>query len=198
MNIYKCHYGCGQDAIKQNKSGNWMCSNNSNSCPINRKKNSLAIKAAHDQGKIPGWNKLVSDYGVNRAWSKGLTKETNQSVKVVAEKNKGRRFITDEDRLKKIEYREECAFQINDQIENIKGFELLKQYGMYHKVKNKDGVVRDHRISIDFGFNNNIDPYIISHPANCEFLFHKDNARKTRNNSCTLEHLIEEIENWGL
>lgn len=36
----KCHYGCGNDAIKQLKNGNWICSDSYNQCPVNRKLNS--------------------------------------------------------------------------------------------------------------------------------------------------------------
>lgn len=79
MTIYKCHYGCGQDAILQNKSGNWMCSTSSNKCPVNRNRNSLAVRKAHSEGRIPGWNQLSESGLVNRAWRKGLDK-TDQRV----------------------------------------------------------------------------------------------------------------------
>lgn len=81
MNIYKCHFGCGQNAIKQNKSGKWICSPSSNSCPENRRKNSEKIKQAHKEGKIPGWNKLASDYNIDRGWAKGLTRFTDERIK---------------------------------------------------------------------------------------------------------------------
>ena len=35
-----CDYGCGQEAKYQLKNGKWCCSKSSNSCPVNKKKNS--------------------------------------------------------------------------------------------------------------------------------------------------------------
>jgi len=45
-----CHYGCGQEAKFKNKSGNWMCSKSSNSCPENRRKNKEKTKEAYTTG----------------------------------------------------------------------------------------------------------------------------------------------------
>ena len=33
-----CKYGCGQEGIKRFKNGEWCCSENSSTCPINREK----------------------------------------------------------------------------------------------------------------------------------------------------------------
>jgi len=39
--MYKCDYGCGQEAKYQFKNGKWCCSENTSSCPEVRRKNSL-------------------------------------------------------------------------------------------------------------------------------------------------------------
>lgn len=77
---------------------------------------------------------------------------------------------------------------------------LLNQYGVFNTKNNKNtkGCVRDHILSRRYGFDNNIDPEIISHPANCEIVLHSENVKraKTNDNLITLEELLERIENW--
>ncbi len=51
-------------------------------------------------------------------------------------------------------------------------------------------------LSKDFGFENLIDPYIISHPANCNLLQQNDNSSKGSKNSLTLDELLKRIEAW--
>ena len=47
------------------------------------------------------------------------------------------------------------------------------------------------------GFLNKIDPKIISHPANCQLLLHKDNIKKYINSSITLNELYQRIIKWN-
>ena len=42
-----------------------------------------------------------------------------------------------------------------------------------------------------------IDPYIISHPANCRLLIHTDNISKLDKCSISLDKLIDNIHNWN-
>jgi hypothetical protein len=82
---------------------------------------------------------------------------------------------------------------------------LIEKYGWYTcpglkrkgKPKNILGVSRDHIISVSYGFSNNIDPKIISHPANCRIMLHSDN--KIKHNKCdlTIEQLLEKIDRWN-
>ena len=81
---------------------------------------------------------------------------------------------------------------------------LIEQYGWYTcpglkrkgQPKNILGVSRDHIISVSYGFANNIDTKIISHPANCRIMLHLDN--KTKNTKCdiTVDQLLEKIKIW--
>lgn len=80
-------------------------------------------------------------------------------------------------------------------------FSLVESYGWY-KAKNHgnnlNGVSRDHMISVMFGFTNNIDASIISHPANCRLVRHNENASKGSKCAITLEELMGRIEAWNL
>lgn len=78
----------------------------------------------------------------------------------------------------------------------IKGYELFKTYGVYHPVNNPAGVVKDHRLSRKEGYLFAIDYKIIKHPANCEFLPHTQNNKKSRKSSITLDELKYFIESW--
>jgi len=97
-------------------------------------------------------------------------------------------------------YRQQCRFRFNVYDYSDK-FDLLliEQYGWY-KAKNRgdnpNGVSRDHMYSVKEGFTNNVNPYIISHPANCILMRHCDNNRKNTNCSITLNELIDKINKW--
>lgn len=103
-------------------------------------------------------------------------------------------------KLKSI-YKSSCQF--NFALNSYPGefdFSLIEKYGWY-KAKNRgnnlNGVSRDHIYSRDKGFENLIDPYIISHPANCQLLRHNDNMSKNSDCDIELESLIEKIKKWN-
>lgn len=97
-------------------------------------------------------------------------------------------------------YRQQCAFTFSlNQYPEEFDFELIKKYGWY-KAKNHgdnpNGISRDHMYSVKDGFLNNVDPKIISHPANCKLVFQKENASKKDKSSISLSELIERINAW--
>jgi hypothetical protein len=59
-----CKYGCGKEAKTQLKNGTWICGNVAAQCSINKAKNTLGLKKAHRENRIPteqlkpfqGWN----------------------------------------------------------------------------------------------------------------------------------------------
>lgn len=57
---------------------------------------------------------------------------------------------------------------------------------------------RDHMVSVSEGFKQNIDPKIISHPANCRLITQLDNVRKSVDSCITIEELINRIEEWNI
>ncbi len=187
-----CSYGCGQTAQYQNRTGKKMCCSSSTKCPANKQKNSQQVAKCHAEGRHVGFSKS------NRSWAKGLTKENDPRIKKHADTKRGKRKTTDEEVLRKIIYREQCQFNLSGIIDKIEGYSLLVEHGMYSNGyrPNFAGVVRDHVVSVIYGYDNNIDPKIISHPANCRFILHLDNARKGRRCAVSLDELQKRIENW--
>lgn len=100
-----------------------------------------------------------------------------------------------------ITYRRRAAFDFNlsDYPEEF-NFELIEKYGWYsaaNRGNNLNGVSRDHMVSVKYGYENNIDPTIIAHPANCRLMRHNDNVSKYMDCSITLEELLIRIEKWN-
>lgn len=94
-------------------------------------------------------------------------------------------------------YQIETSFKFdNSEYPKILGYDLLLKYKMYHTAKNPNGVVRDHMYSRYEGYKNGIDPSIISHPANCQFITHIDNTIKNYKSCITIDELLERIKNW--
>lgn len=103
------------------------------------------------------------------------------------------KLITDD----KMVYYKQCRFQFDVyQHPNIIGFNLLKEHDWYHSQHNKNGLVRDHMVSVSYGWYNNIDPSIISNPANCQIMLATDNIKKNDGISLTVEDLLARIRNW--
>lgn len=74
---------------------------------------------------------------------------------------------------------------------------LIKEFGWYsaaNRGNNLSGCSRDHLYSINDGFKNNIDPKILSHPANCKIVPHRKNQSKNKNSSITLDELLNRIK----
>lgn len=102
----------------------------------------------------------------------------------------------------------ECYYKRSQFLFSISKFplwfdgELIKELGWYSSVTrnniniNLTGVSRDHRISRSYGFKNNIDPWYISHPANCQLMVHADNNSKHMDSSIDLNQLKEDIKKF--
>ncbi len=99
-------------------------------------------------------------------------------------------------------YRLKCDFKFNlgdypDEFD----FNLVESNGWYSPVNGKNnlnGVSRDHMISVKYGFENNIDYKIISHPANCKLLLHNDNVSKNKKCSIDVNSLLDRIKLWDI
>lgn len=95
-------------------------------------------------------------------------------------------------------YRSQCQFRFETKhMPYVSGFDQLIKLGM-RSVTNPNGVARDHKLSIKFGYDNNIDPNIIAHPANCEYIPFRVNSSKGSSCSITLDQLLEDIKNWPI
>ena len=58
---------------------------------------------------------------------------------------------------------------------------LIEKFGWYsasNRCGNLNGISRDHLYSVYDDFINRIDFSIISHPANCKLVLHRDNQKK--------------------
>ena len=99
-------------------------------------------------------------------------------------------------------YKEKCkfTFKIFD-YPDLFNLPLIEKYGMYSASNslnpNLNGISRDHKISVKYGFTHNIDTEIISHPLNCELIRHTKNQRKNRKCSITLNELKLDIKKWN-
>jgi hypothetical protein len=97
-------------------------------------------------------------------------------------------------------YRRKCKFGFNPyKYPNEFNIELLKNRGFYsptNKKNNLNGVSKDHMVSVRWGFENDIDPKIMSHPANCQLMIHSENVSKNKKCDLTLEELLSKIHEW--
>ena len=98
-------------------------------------------------------------------------------------------------------YRARCGFKfaINEFPDEF-NFDLIRINGWYsakNRGNNLSGISRDHMVSIRYGFDNNISPEIISHPANCQLVIHNENSKKHSKCSISLEELLNKIELWN-
>ena len=101
--------------------------------------------------------------------------------------------------LKKL-YKRCCDFKFAlNEFPNEFDFALINKYGWY-KAKNRgnnlNGISRDHIYSKTKALENWVDPYIISHPANCQLLRHNDNISKYTECDLTFENLVSKIKDW--
>ena len=189
---------------------------------VSKKLNRLGYKSGYNNNKGEtkysdyDWNLISKKYDEGLSYS-DLLIEFNISTKSLtwAKENKKINFRTNSEGLKlawkrgKFEeskkrgldrYRQLCAFKfsLND-FPNEFNFNLIEEYGWY-KAKNRgdnpNGVSRDHMYSVKDGFKNDVDPYYISHPANCRLMRHGDNNKKNTSSSITLEELIKRVDSW--
>jgi len=98
-------------------------------------------------------------------------------------------------------YRNQCRFRFGiREFEQEFDFDLIRENGWY-KAKNHgdnlNGVSRDHMFSIKRGYEMKIDPYLISHPANCKLLLQCDNFKKFIDCSITEQELLERVKKWN-
>lgn len=98
-------------------------------------------------------------------------------------------------------YRKQCNFTFNVyDYPELFDLSLLEEHGWYsasNRGGNTGGVSRDHRYSVKKGFDNGVDPMVLSHPLNCKLMIHLENNRKNTECSVRLEELTEQIKNFN-
>lgn len=98
-------------------------------------------------------------------------------------------------------YRKACNFKFSlNEFPDEFDFSLIKENGWY-KAKNHGnnlyGVSRDHIFSVSEALKQKIDPYYISHPANCELLLQSNNVAKYTRCGITFEELKYKVDKWN-
>lgn len=132
-----------------------------------------------------------------RTWK--LNPETRACSVQCAARLKSRKINANKELF--IRYRKCCQFKFSLKIlEPGNGQELLQEFGMYraaNRGNNLKGVSRDHKLSIKDGFRQKVDPYYMSHPANCQLLQQQENEHKNFKSILSLQELILEVERWN-
>lgn len=132
------------------------------------------------------------------AQNNGKLKMRNLSEASKLARKKGRGNISKKKGIEK--YRQLCEFKFS-----VKSYpkefdlKLIQKHGWYkaaNRGNNLGGVSRDHIISVKFGFENGINPEIISHPANCRIIRHIDNQIKNSDSEMSVEELKVRIQIW--
>ena len=118
------------------------------------------------------------------------------SVQEIGDRVREKNLPTKTDREK---YYAECKFNFpDDLLPYTKSSDLIGQYPWYNPHYPKEnGLTKDHMISRNYGYEHNIDTYLISHPANCEIMLRDDNSSKQEKCSISIDQLIERVEWWN-
>lgn len=96
-------------------------------------------------------------------------------------------------------YKIACNFKFNIyQYPSIPGFELLLERGIHNHQTNNNGVVRDHIVSKEYGWQNQIPVAIINHPANCQFITNLENVQKGADSHLSYQQLLDRIRDWEI
>jgi hypothetical protein len=141
--------------------------------------------------------KQAEDGRIN--WSVLHTPVVTDKIKLTIKK-KHIKWLESLNYKNKVEYRKACKFRFA--LKNFPeefDFSLIEKYGWYrakNKGNNPNGISRDHMYSIHEGFKNNVNPYYISHPANCKLMRHNENNKKDVKCSILLIDLIKRVNEW--
>lgn len=158
--------------------------------------NSIAQAAKHVGISYQTFRRRVSEFGLDSAINPGLKGTSKPWTTRHYQLSEIKKRVRLGEKIERAIYYQECQFSLAGVIKHVRGYDLLVHLGMYSIHSNPNGVVRDHRYPMSKGFKERVDPKIISHPANCEFLSHKKNASKSNRSSVTLEDLLREIVSW--
>ena len=74
--------------------------------------------------------------------------------------------------------------------------QLLSEVGVYNRLTNRSGCVRDHMLSKQDGYKLGLFPEILRHPANCQLLTHSENSRKRERSVLTPDELFDKIRKY--
>jgi hypothetical protein len=75
--------------------------------------------------------------------------------------------------------------------------DLLSSIGIFNSITNINGLVRDHKVSRKFGFDNGVFPEIMRHPMNCDIITHSQNSSKREKCTLSISELFDNIESYS-
>lgn len=100
-------------------------------------------------------------------------------------------------------YKEQCRFKFDVyKYPNMFDLEQLDLQGWFttsnskRRLKNLDGMSRDHILSISEAFENGYDPYYISHICNCQLISQRENSIKNHKSSISYLELIHNVNQY--
>lgn len=206
---------CGAD-ISYEKRKNEYCSKECSSACVNINRKGIKYKmtfdgistlrnSAYDKLHNTTYNDVIDkvklyEENPNKCLECGKMLDYNIKHHIFCD-NKCRRNYDRKELTEFSKYKLDCKFKFSlNSYPNKFDFTLINEHGWYSaknsKNPNLNGVSRDHMYSIYDGFKNNVDPYLISHPANCKLMIHPENNKKDRTSSITLEELISLVNKW--
>lgn len=128
-----------------------------------------------------------------------IYKNTCKKTNIIFYYHKRKKYHPTTD-LSRREYYDACRFTFSlKHTPGIENISLIEEIGWFSNKKtshNINGASRDHMYSVSDGWQNNIDPNIISHPANCTIMSHAENRAKNFRSSITLPELHIRINNY--
>jgi len=78
------------------------------------------------------------------------------------------------------------------------GSEKVSIDGVFNCKTNRNGRVRDHKLSKTDGFKIGLFPEILRHPANCQILTHSENSSKREKSSIGVQILLDNIKIYAI
>ena len=215
-----CQYvECGKPLDRNGKFCNLTCCNRENA----RRQKIKAIEVqqtkrlAYEENprKCIGCQGLISWESFNKSGAKycsnSCASQANNLKRSQQSRNKQRRSLllrfnqTDDlpNRKFKEIYYSLASFKFNVRdYPGLLNLELLDKHGWYsaggrsNKAVNKDGITRDHMLSIRDGINWNIHPLLLSHPVNCRFISASENSKKNSKSLIQAAQLFESITSF--
>lgn len=207
------------EIIPFNKNGNDYCNRSCMASKVNKKRKGIKHNLSEKGRKVlveSAWKNLLSEESRKKSFESQNKKYNRKSLEDqpklqcvnCGKLHRNKKYCSSECRRsykrKNMDeypkYKQDCLFKFNlSDYPEYFDFSLIEKYGWYsptNKNNNLDGVSRDHMLSVREGFELGIDPKIISHPANCRLMIHRENISKNKNSILTIESLLERIKKF--
>lgn len=172
---------------------------------LSKEERFLIISKGHKKRSRESYIRILSNDAKEKIRESSKNRFTPEFKSKVRNKmEKEGRWISLKEKPDYIFYRDMSGWKEKmwDLINDENQLKLLKENKIFNPIRNPKGVVRDHRYSRFYGWNNGVFPEILRHPANCEIIKHSDNVRKSGGwksdeNSISLYELFEKIESYS-